>query len=215
MAVIKKKPTRKVTNKGGKANVKKTTKRKYTLKGSTTKPTYQKKTLKQRKPGSGRPGGNPDLRELGEPYRWKKGQSGNPEGRPKKNQRLGELLRRQLSIPAEEFKPAKRRAKELGLSTKNLTVGDVFALSLLEDGMQGREGLIKEIFNRVDGKEPDIIKGEINGNGFEMSLNNLSDDQLRGMIRKNPDEKAGGTKDESRRSESKRDKKRVSKTKRS
>lgn len=162
-------------------------KKKKAIKKTVKKPTepkssYQKKRVTASSPGSGRPGGNPKIVELGEPYRWKPGKSGNPAGRPRKGRSLSKLITKQLDIPAQDFVPARKRAKELGLSTRGLTVGDVFALSLLEDGIHGREVLIKEILNRVDGKIPDVIKGE-GFNGTEINLSGLSDTQLRIMLR--------------------------------
>lgn len=78
--------------------------------------------------------------------RFKPGQSGNPGGRPK-GRSLTAILRQALD------------GKELcGQEVPNgWTVGDLLINAMLKYAVKGDASLIKEAFNRTDGKIPDKI----------------------------------------------------------
>ncbi len=156
------------------------------------KPKKTKPVKKEAERGKRGPGGdnNPNLAKLGEPYRWKTGQSGNPSGRPKNHKSVAGLFRKQFDIPANDFKPARERAEAMGVDPKELTVGDVFALSIMADGLGGREGMSKEIINRLDGKNPDVIlTGQLDETKIDLGA--VTDDQLRKMLRKEVSPRSG------------------------
>lgn len=76
-------------------------------------------------------------------YRWKKGQSGNPGGRPK-NESLLSILRRKLQ---EEH--------------NGKTLAEIVVEALLKGAVQGKPEHLKELLNRVEGKVTD--KHELTG----------------------------------------------------
>jgi hypothetical protein len=138
----------------------------------------KKKTVKKKSTGK-----KQSLAELGKPYRWQKGQSGNPNGRPKGQRPVAEQFKKQFDMPATILAPVKKRAEDLGIDPRTATIGDVFALSILADAIEGKDTMAKEVINRIDGKVPDIIKNEII-NEAKASLDNLTDEQLRAMLGK-------------------------------
>jgi len=89
--------------------------------------------FKQGPPNKGRP--LPPIE-----YRWKKGVSGNPRGRPKKKDRLTDLLRDELKkiCPTD---PEKR------------TWGELLVRGLVHLALKGNIPAFKEILDRHDGKE--------------------------------------------------------------
>ena len=72
---------------------------------------------------------------------WPKGTSGNPGGRPRKNQALSELLRVELDKPG----------------SANKTKGQLLAAKLVDLGLAGDVRAIREIFDRVLGKPPQTM----------------------------------------------------------
>lgn len=84
-------------------------------------------------------------------YRFKPGVSGNPEGRPKKKpitQRYEYLL--------EELAPAEVLAA-YGLK-KGATYGDVIAINMVNQAIQGEVPATKEITDRVEGKSYIVVQ---------------------------------------------------------
>ena len=77
--------------------------------------------------------------------RWKPGQSGNPKGRPKKEESIADLLKELVNAlcPTD---PERRSYAEL------------IARSLVHQGLKGNLGAIKEIFNRLVGRVPFLIE---------------------------------------------------------
>ena len=71
--------------------------------------------------------------------RWKKGESGNPKGRPKKQDSLTSLLKEEINkiCPADR---EKRTWKEL------------MVLATLQLAMKGNATALKEVWERLDGK---------------------------------------------------------------
>lgn len=123
------------------------------------------------------------IAELGKPYRWKPGQSGNPSGKPKGHRTVAMQFRKQFDLPANILIPVKERAIEIGINPDTATVGDIFALSVIMDAISGKESMVREVINRMDGKVPDIIRSEIIEEA-KATLDNLTDEQLKAMLRK-------------------------------
>lgn len=73
---------------------------------------------------------------------WKKGESGNPNGRPPVQDSLNNLLRERL----EEIDP------DAGLANKEIVAGELLRL-----GKAGNLSAIQYIFDRVDGKPTQMI----------------------------------------------------------
>ena len=124
--------------------------------------------------------GNPNIVEEGKKYRFKKGVPSNPNGRPKGFRTMAKFFRDQLMKPCSKVPIISQIAKELELPL-NSTIGQVFALKLIVDAMQGKEGIAKEVINLIDGKVPDVIRNEII-NEAKASLDSLTDSQLRKVI---------------------------------
>ncbi len=71
--------------------------------------------------------------------RWKKGESGNPKGRPKKQDSLTSLLREEI----KKICPADREKR----TWKELIVGATLQLA-----MKGNAAALREVWDRLDGK---------------------------------------------------------------
>jgi hypothetical protein len=71
--------------------------------------------------------------------RWKKGVSGNPKGRPKKQDSLTTLMKEKLEKPC----PADK---------ENRTWGELIVQTTLQHAMKGNQAAIHEVWNRMDGK---------------------------------------------------------------
>ena len=91
-----------------------------------------------------------DLTNYGRPLppvesRWKPGQSGNPKGRPKKEESFVGLLEDLVNAlcPTD---PERRSYAEL------------IVRSLIHQGLKGNLGAIKEILNRLSGRVPFLIE---------------------------------------------------------
>lgn len=87
--------------------------------------------------GAGRGGVIPPVE-----HRFKPGRGGNPSGRPKGALGLTKLLKQALK---------KRNAGELVIQT--------LVRAIIEQALNGNDRLIREIWNRLDGKVPDRIVG--------------------------------------------------------
>ena len=74
--------------------------------------------------------------------RWKPGQSGNPQGRPRKGHALSESLRRELEQTAET----------VGSDGQVRTKADVIAEKAVELAMGGDVAAIKFLADRLEGK---------------------------------------------------------------
>ena len=77
--------------------------------------------------------------------RWKKGISGNPRGRPKKQDRLAILLRKELG----KICPADRAGR---------TWEELLILASLQLALKGNPTAFKEVWERLEGKVPHTEK---------------------------------------------------------
>jgi hypothetical protein len=120
--------------------------------------------------------------------RWKPGQSGNPKGRPKKEDSLTSLLKEEI----EKLCPADR---------ENRTWKELVVRATLQLAMKGNGTALKEVWGRHDGKIPqtenlhlaapggvkiDIVDWTMDADSVETELS--SDDARRSAT---PDAKSG------------------------
>lgn len=77
--------------------------------------------------------------------RWKPGQSGNPKGRPRKEESIADMLK-ELLYAVCPTDPERRRYAEL------------IVRALVHQGAKGNLGAIKEVFNRLVGRVPFLIE---------------------------------------------------------
>jgi Family of unknown function (DUF5681) len=89
---------------------------------------------------------NPHIAEAGKPYRWKKGMSGNPSGRPK-SKTLSDAYRNKLEEPVPND-PEKR------------TWAELIAEAQVRDAVRGNVQAAKEIADRTEGKARQAIEFE-------------------------------------------------------
>ena len=80
--------------------------------------------------------------------RFRKGFSGNPGGRPK-NVSITAKLRRLLSIPTDPGNPDSPQ------------VLDAVVEKVLELVLDGNPAIVKELWNRIDGKVPDRVEPDL------------------------------------------------------
>lgn len=81
-------------------------------------------------------------------WKWKKGQSGNPAGKPKGTISLTHHLRRLL----EENVVIKKNGKR-----KNITTAEQLIEVAVKAARKGKFNFFKEIYERIDGKVPDHL----------------------------------------------------------
>lgn len=84
--------------------------------------------------------------------RWKKGTSGNPRGRPKKQDCLTDLLRQEI----QKICPADREKR---------TWKQLIVRATLQLAMKGHPTALKEVWERVDGKVLQTEKLQLGGAG--------------------------------------------------
>jgi hypothetical protein len=77
--------------------------------------------------------------------RWKTGQSGNPKGRPKKEESIVDLL----TDLAGELCPTDPEGRSFA---------ELLVRALVHQGLRGNLGAIKEIFNRLAGRVPFVVE---------------------------------------------------------
>lgn len=97
-------------------------------------------------------------------HRWKKGTSGNPSGRPKKQDSLTSLLQEEIvkTCPADREKRTWR---------------DLVVLATLQLAMKGNATALKEVWERLDGKVLQTEKVQIGGpDGKQITINVVYED---------------------------------------
>lgn len=82
---------------------------------------------------------------------WKPGESGNPQGRPKKKP-----ITQRYEFLLEQLAPAEVR-KAYGLK-EGATYGDVIAINMVNQAIQGEVPATKEITDRVEGKSYIVVQ---------------------------------------------------------
>ncbi len=100
--------------------------------------------------------------------RWKKGESGNPKGRPKKQDSLTSLLKEEITkiCPADR---EKRTWKEL------------IVRATLQLAMKGNATALKEVWERLDGKTLQTGKLQLgDADGKQININVVYADDEKG-----------------------------------
>lgn len=92
-----------------------------------------------------------------------KGVSGNPNGRPKKEHGLTDLLRKALDEPHDET----------GITNKQMVIDKMFELANKGDAI-----ILKYLFDRIDGKPLQTIENT-NFNHDENDMSQYTDKELR------------------------------------
>ena len=91
-------------------------------------------------------------------HRWKKGVSGNPRGRPKKQDSLTSLLKEEI----KKVCPADRQKR---------TWEELMVLATLQLAMKGNAVALKEVWERLDGKVLQAGRLQLDGtNGGEIKI---------------------------------------------
>ena len=85
--------------------------------------------------------------------RWKKGQSGNPKGRPKNELCMTALLRQEINAEVP------KQIRETLFLPKDTTWMQVAVRSLLMQAANGNSTCVKELWDRLEGKVPQPISG--------------------------------------------------------
>lgn len=84
---------------------------------------------------------------------WKKGQSGNPRGRPKKDQSMTAALRKVLDeVPQVVIDGNTNRTK---------TWRELLMLGMVWGAYKGNQGFMKEIWAREEGMVPQPLVGQV------------------------------------------------------
>lgn len=107
---------------------------------------------------------------------WKKGESGNPNGRPTHVKILSDEITRQMLLPAD-FKNASGKP-----IFKDKRTYEVYVGALIKLAMKGNATAIKEINERLEGKVEQALVGR-NGGPIQIENKNkwdeMTDDELR------------------------------------
>ena len=101
-------------------------------------------------------------------HRWKKGVSGNPRGRPKKQDSLTSLLREEI----KKICPADRQGR---------TWEELMVMATLQLAMKGNAVALKEVWERLDGKVLQAGKLQLDGtHGGEIRIRVVYDGEHEG-----------------------------------
>jgi len=82
--------------------------------------------------------------------RWQKGVSGNPRGRPKKRDSLTSILKEEMG-------------KICLADRERRTMGELIVQAMLREALKGNTTALGEIWERVDGKVPQIERLNLTG----------------------------------------------------
>lgn len=98
----------------------------------------------------------PEFYEASERNRWKKGQSGNPNGRPKGAKSRGTILKKYVSLTYKD-KNGQTAEQPFGTDGEPLTVEELMELMQIRKALKGDTNAYKEIKDTIYGKNPDIV----------------------------------------------------------
>ena len=105
---------------------------------------------------------------------WKKGQSGNPNGRPKKSTSWSEIANSLLdSSEILIVYTTSKGTEDLHIKVdKNKTIRHAIVSSLINEAMSGNISAIKELYDRTEGKPAQKIEVEetMLPTGFDVRL---------------------------------------------
>lgn len=94
--------------------------------------------------------------------RFRRGQSGNPNGRPKGSRNVSTALTEMLSAVAPDVVRKAEFVKSFARSRKKATIADAVAMRIVYEGVvNGQSWALKEICDRTEGKPRQSVKFEI------------------------------------------------------
>jgi len=100
--------------------------------------------------------------------RWKKGVSGNPRGRPKKQETLTSLLNKEIK-------------KICSADRQKRTYEELMVLATLQLAMKGNAAALKEVWERLDGKVLQTGKVQLGGpEGKQITIKVVYDEDENG-----------------------------------
>ncbi len=98
------------------------------------------------------------------------------------NKSLSRSLKNQLGSDAAAITAIKDKAVMLGLNPDECTTGEVLTMSMVVSAIHGKTMLTQEIFDRIEGKAPDIVRNDQTGE-IRASLEDLSEEQLERIVK--------------------------------
>ena len=96
--------------------------------------------------------GNPNIGKEGKKYQWKKGQSGNPNGQPRKLPSLNAVLTRVFGVTAED-EVSKIDLLIEAMYKQAIKKGNVQAANLILDRMHGRPKQSIQVSGEIEARE--------------------------------------------------------------
>ena len=96
--------------------------------------------------------GNPNIGKIGKSTQWKKGQTGNPNGQPRKLPSLNAVLTRVFGVTAED-EVSKIDLLIEAMYKQAIKKGNVQAANLILDRMHGRPKQSVEISGALEARE--------------------------------------------------------------
>lgn len=121
------------------------------------------------------------------PFQWKKGQSGNPRGRPR-GRLISEAYHKILSTKLPPGKDVDERIKKVltDLVEEGATIAEFVALAQVKEAMDGKTYAASEISDRTEGKpkQTQEIVGPDEGplQTIGLDLSKLGSDELREVV---------------------------------
>ena len=110
---------------------------------------------------------NPNIATEGKPYRWKKGQSGNPGGRPK-SRILSDAYRYKLEEPVPN-------------DPEGRTWAELIAEAQVRDAVRGNVNAAREIADRTEGRAKQAI--EFEDKTISQSFERMTSEELEAYAR--------------------------------
>lgn len=109
---------------------------------------------------------------------WKKGQSGNPAGRPKMTDSFSDTARELVNAKKINIKwEINGKVKELKLKSNKALKHGLISASILE-GLKGNYKAVEMLINRIDGKPDQKLMHE-----GGISFTGKTDEELRELIK--------------------------------
>ena len=116
--------------------------------------------------------------EKGHEYAWKKGQSGNPKGRPKGSLSIKNTMRQYMEKKVKDVDPLLvsqliGKNEDFAKTYGNMKLREAYAISLIRQGLKGRF----ELLEHLEGKPAQNINlGGQEDNPIEIKINHVKPD---------------------------------------
>jgi hypothetical protein len=123
-----------------------------------------------------------------QPHRFKKGETGNPHGRPKLAQTFAEVARKMMSAKKVDVEytviedDGQEKIKHIKIETHEKNIYHGLVAALIKDGMRGNVNSITQLIDRTEGKALQTIeqKQDIH---VRTKLDDVPDDDLDKMLK--------------------------------